>query len=79
MCIDRSSYYSPYKLSHKLEKRLWYNKRNDVYKMCIDRSSYYSPYRHPLNSKKGSGIMRGTMYTKCVLTVPLTIVHTDIP
>ena len=61
----------------KLETSYWHYQRNDVHKMCMDRSSYYSQCRFLLNLKQVIGIIRGTMYTKCVSTVPLTTVNAE--
>ena len=48
--------------------------------MLVDRSSYYSRCRFALDvEKKVIAVIRGTLYTKCVLTVSLTTLDADFP
>ena len=79
MCIGRSSYYTQCRFSLELEKNYWYYQGNNVYKMCIDSSSYFRRCRFSIELEKNYCIIRGTLNTKCVLTVPLTIANADFP
>ena len=47
--------------------------------MCIDRSSHYSKWRFLSKLNKVSGIIGGTVCTKCVLIVPSTTDNGDLP
>ena len=47
--------------------------------MCIYSSHYCSRYRFSLDLERDTQVVRGTMYTKCVYTVPITAVDTDFP
>ena len=66
MCKYRSCYCSRCRVSFELEKSQWCCKRNGVCKMCIDRSCYCSICRFSFELEKVSGVLRGTVYTKCV-------------
>ena len=50
-----------------------------VYKMCVHRSSNCITYRNSF--KKGIAVLAiwGTVYTKCVYTVPLTVLGIENP
>ena len=45
--------------------------------MCIDRSSSCSRYRFFFEDEKVNRIVRGTVYTKYVYTVPVPAVNAD--
>ena len=50
-----------------------------MYKMCTNHSCYYRRCRSYFKLKKVTDVRRGTVYTKCVQTVPVTAVDEDFP
>ena len=70
----------PADLPFKLKKGYWCCTRNGVYKMCMHRSCFWSISRCSFETeKKVTGVVRGTVYTKCVYIVPVSGVDAELP